>query len=165
MTAPAVTSILDLMAARLVLITTTNEYNYTILSTSIKRAKLTSWKSEDLPAINYWSTGLESIRNNYEDDERSIPLYIEAHTKTHDENFLDVASKLAADIVTAINRKSTAPKVSDAINTDLDGKVSDIIFNGYDHEIGSGQKPWCGVLVNFTIKYNTTIFNMTSYNV
>ena len=161
MTAPAVTSILDLIAARLALITTTNEYNYTI--TNIERAKLTPFKSEDLPAINYWSTGLENTRKSYTKDERSIPFYIEAHTKTHDEVFTDVASKLAADIITALNRKTTAPKVSDTINPDLDGKVSDILFNGYDHEIGGGQKPWCGVLISFTVKYKTSTFNMTDY--
>jgi len=162
MTTPAVTAILDLIATRLALITTTNEYNYTI--TNIERARLEPFKSEDLPAINYWSTGLENVRNDYGDDQRSIPLYIEAHTKTHDEVFVDVASKLAADIVTALNRTAAAPKVSDAINTDLNGVVSDIVFNGYDHEIGKGQAPWCGVLMSFTIKYNTDIFNMATYN-
>ena len=162
MTAPAVTAILDLIATRLALITTTNEYNYTI--TKIERARLEPFISDDLPAINYWSTGLENTRDDYGDDQRAIPFYVEAHTKTHDEVFIDVASKLAADIVTAINRTTAAPKVSDAINTDLNGVVSDLILNGYDHEIGKGQSPGCGVLLSFTIKYNTPVFNMTTYN-
>lgn len=158
---PAVTTILNLIAARLALITTTNEYNYTI--TNIKRASLKPWKSEDLPAINYWSTGLNNIRNNYGDDQRDLPLIIEAHTKTHDESFLDVASKLASDIVNSLNRTALAPKVSDNASHDLGGVVSDVIFEGYDHEIGEGQNPWCGVLVRFTIRYTTTIFDMVSY--
>jgi len=162
-TTPAVTTILNLVAARMALITTTNEYNYTI--TNIKRASLKPWKSEDLPAINYWSTGLGNVKNAYQDDERSIPLFIEAHTKTHDENFLDVASKLASDIVTAINRAAASPKVSDDESFDLGGAVSDLLFDGYDHEIGEGQEPWCGVLVRFTIKYKTSIFNMITYSV
>lgn len=160
---PAVTSIMDIIAARLALITATNEYNYTI--TNIKRASLRPWKSEDLPTINYWSTGLNNLRESYSDDLREIPLFIEAHTKTHDESFLDVASKLASDIVTALNRAPAAPKVSDVVSHDLGSVVSDLIFNGYDHEIGEGQDPWCGVLVRINIKYTTEIFNMTSYGV
>jgi len=158
----AVTSIFDLIAARLALITTTNGYNYTI--TNINRARLEPFKSEDLPAVNYWSTGLANTQNEYGDDSRELPVLVEAHTKTHDETFVDVASKLASDIVTALNRTALKPKVSDDPTYDFNGAVSDIVFEGYDHEIGEGQEPWCGVLVKFTIKYTTTIFNMASYS-
>jgi len=142
MTAPAVTSILDLIAARLAIITTTNGYNYTI--TNIERAKLTPFKSEDLPAINYWSTGLENSRKSYMKDERSLPLYIEAHTKTHDEVFTDVASKLAADIITALNRKTTAPKVSDTITLTLMEKYQIFFSTGMIMKSGEDKNHGAG---------------------
>ncbi len=159
----AVISIMDLVESRLALITEVNGYNYTI--TNIKRSKLTPWVSDDLPGLNYWSTGLGNNESDYGGDERQIPLFIEAHTKTHDEAFLDVASKLAEDIITALNRAPSAPLVSDDPSYNLGEVVSDLSFDGYDHEIGQGQEPWCGVLVRVTIKYMAEIFNMTSYGV
>ena len=159
----AVISIMEIIEARLALITIGNGYNYTIIN--IKRASLKPWKSEDLPAINYWSTGLNNSQNDYGGDLREISLFIEAHTKTHDEDFMDVASKLASDIITALNRTPTVPTVAGAASYNLGEVVSDLVFEGYDHEIGEGQDPWCGVLVRINIKYTTEIFNMTSYGV
>ena len=159
--AVAIKSIMDLIEARLDLITTTNEYAYDI--TNIKRAMMKPWKAEDLPAVNYWSTGLINEANEYGKDQRDLPVFIEAHTKTYDENFMDVASKLAADIVTALNRAPAAPKVSDVESYNLGETVSDLIFEGYDHEIGEGQEPWCGVLVKIIVRYTTEIFDMASF--
>jgi len=157
----AVISVLDLVEARLKLITTTNGYNTGLKS--IKRAKLTPFKGHDLPAINYWSTGIENVIDEYGKDARSIPLFVEYHTTTRDDAFLDTVSELAADIVTAINRATTKPKVADGPSYNLGDKVSDVIFEGYDHEIGEGQTPWCGVLVRFRIVFSTDIFDMASY--
>lgn len=157
----ATNSILDLVDARLKLITKTNEYNTTVKK--IERAKLTPFKGYDLPAASYWLTGMDSSRE-YGGEERSIKLMIEYHSKTKDKPFVDVAGELAADIVTALNRATTAPKVSDAESIDLGGLVSDLIFDRYDYEIGEGQAPWCGVLVQFIIKYNTGINDMESFN-
>jgi hypothetical protein len=75
-----------------------------------------------------------------------------------------VAEKLAADVVTALSRSDKNPKVSDDPSFNLGDTVSDVIFNGYDYEIGEGQKPWCGALLSFTIKFSTSIFNMTTYS-
>ncbi|MDA3834140.1 MAG: hypothetical protein PF495_12165, partial [Spirochaetales bacterium] len=66
--------------------------------------------------------------------------------------------------ITALNRATIAPAVSDTESFDLGGVVSDLIFNSYDHEIGEGQSPWVGVLVNITIKYNTDLFDMDNYS-
>jgi len=157
----AVNSILDLVAARLKLITTANGYNTEVKK--VRRARLTPWKGYDLPAINYWSTGVKSRRNKYAGDERSIALFIEYHYKTSDDPFIDIAGKLASDVVTALNRAVSAPKVSDAPDLDLGETVSDLIFDGYDYEISEGQAPWCGALVKFTIKYNADINDMESF--
>ena len=163
MATPATTTILDKIEARLKKITTSNEYNYTVKK--VERAKLEPFKGYDLPAINYWTTSLSNERSVYNDDNRHLELFIEAHNLTRDEPFVDVVDKMAADIVTVLNRKTTAPKVSDDSNYDLDETVSDLIFKGYDYEIGQGEKPWCGVLIRFTIAYQTDPNNMTTYAV
>lgn len=156
----AVNSILDLVEARLKLITTANGYNTTV--SHVKRAKLTAFKGYDLPALNFWPTNVSSSRL-YHEEKRVFKLYVEYHAKTMDRPFSDVCGELAADIIVAINRSTTAPKVSDAESLDLGGAVSDVVFDGYDYEIGQGQEPWCGVLVSFSIEYATDINNVSSF--
>ena len=161
MAAPATTTILDEIEARLKKITTANEYKYTVKK--VERAKLEPFKGYDLPAINYWTTSLSNERGVYNDDNRNLELFIEAHSLTRDKPFIDIVDMLAADIITALNRTTTAPKVSDDPNYDLNETLSDLIFKGYDYQIGQGEKPWCGVLIRFTIAYQTDPNNMTTY--
>lgn len=157
----AVNSILDLIEARFELISESNEYNTTVKK--IERAKLTPFKSHDLPALNYWPVNVGNERQ-YGTDSRFFKLMVEYHSKTRERPFSDVAGELAADVVTAINRSTSDPKVSDDQSLDLGGLVSDVVFDGYDYEIGEGQAPWCGVLVQFTIKYSTSINDMESFS-
>lgn len=161
--ANAVNTILTEVGARLANITTVNGYNYTFKK--ISEAMLEPFAGYDLPAINYWCTNLSNERNAYNDDDRSIDMAIEAFSMTRDEAFTRVVSKLAADIVTGLTRTTIAPKVSDNPNYNLNDTVSDFIFNGYDYEIGEGQKPWCGALLKFVIKYQSDPFEMSSYGV
>lgn len=163
MAATALNLLLDEIGVRLAVITVANEYNYTVKK--VDRARLEPFKGYDLPAINFWCTGVENARNSYNDDVRSISLYIEMHSKTRDEPFIDIANKLAADVVTALNRATTAPKVSDSPSYELGGIISDFFFNGYDYEIGQGEKPWCGCLVKFTMVYQTDPYDMASYSI
>ena len=163
MATPSVTTILNEVGARLANITINNEYNYTVKK--VDRARLDPFKGYDLPAINYWCTSVTNERNAYNDDDRRLELYIEIHSLTRDDPFIDIANKLAADVVTVLNRTTTEPKVSDTPNYELDGTISDFIFNGYDYEIGQGQEPWCGCLVKFSILYQTNPYDMTNYAV
>lgn len=159
----AVTTILDEIEARLGNITTANEYNVT--AKKIVRGQLTPFKGYDLPSINFWPTNLTNTSELYGSDIRDLTLFIEIHNKTHDDPFSTVAEKLAADIVVALNRATSAPKVSDSESLDFGGTISNLIFNGYDYEIGEGQAPWCGALLNFTIRYRADLFNMSTYTV
>ena len=160
---PAPTQILDEVELRLGNITVANGYYTTVKK--IDRARLTPFKGHDLPAINYWSTSLENERNAYDDDERSLNLFIEIHSLTRDHPFMDVADKLAADVVVSLNRADAVPKVSDDPSYDLGETVRDLIFKGYDYEVGEGQAPWCGALVRFTIVYRCDPYVMDSYGV
>jgi len=158
---PAPTQILDEIATRLANITIANGY-YTNIK-KIERARLEPFKGYDLPCINYWCTSLDNERNVYDDDNRSLNLYIEIHDLTRDDPFMDVADKLASDVVTALNRADGSPKVSDDADYELGETVSDMVFSGYEYEIGSGQKPWCGALVRFNIKYRCDPYVMNAY--
>ena len=161
MATPAVNTILTEIGARLSLITTANGYNYTFKK--VEEARLEPFVGYDLPAINYWLTNVSNESSIYNNDSRSIELAIEAFSATRDESFTRVVSKLAADVVTALTRKTSSPKISDDPNYNLDETVSDFLFNGYDYEIGEGQKPWCGALLQFTIKYQSDPFEMSAY--
>jgi len=161
MATPAPTTIMTEIGLRLTNITTANGYNTTVKK--IEKARLEPFKGYDLPSVNYWSTSLGNERTIYDDDNRTLDLYVEIHDITRDEPFTDVADRLAADVVTALNRTHTAPKVSDAASYDLNSTVSDLAFDGYEYEIGPGQAPFAGALVKFTIKYRTDPFVMTTY--
>ncbi len=163
MAAPAPTQILDEVELRLANITIANGYYTTVKK--IQRARLIPFKGYDLPCINYWGTALENERNVYDDDNRELSLFVEYHDLTRDDPFIDVANKLAADVVVALNRSDSSPKVSDDPDYELGETVSDLVFNGYDYEIGEGQAPWCGALVRFTIKYTCDPFVMDVYRV
>ncbi len=161
MATPAITLILDEVQNRLENISIVNEYSYDAMK--IERARLEPFNGYDLPAINFWGTTVGNERNAYNDDKRMLELFIEMHTLTRDEPFIDVANRLAADIITAMVRSPLAPKVSDAPNYDLNETVEDLILNGYDYTIGEGEKPFCGILVNFTLQYITSPFEMYTY--
>ena len=88
MATPAVTTILNEIAARLAGMTVANGYNYTVKK--IERAKLEPFNGYDLPAINYWCTSLSNERGVYNDDNRNLELFIEAHSLTRDDPFIDV---------------------------------------------------------------------------
>ena len=156
----AVTTILDEISARLGNITTDNGYNVTVKK--IARGKLTPFNGYDLPAVNFWPSTLSNSRN-YGKDIRELFLFVEIHDKTRDDPFSTVVEKLASDVVVALNRSTTAPEVSDVDSIDLGGVVSDLVFDGYDYEIGEGQAPWCGALVRFSVIYATDINDMSKF--
>lgn len=144
-------SILDQIGLRLANITVANGYINTICK--IKRAQLEPFKGYDLPAVNYWPTNLVNEVGQYNTDNRIINLVIEAHTKTMDEPFTDICDKLAADIITGLNRAPAAPKVVDPVSLDLGGIVGEFTNTGYDYQVGQGQAPFCGVVLTFSIKF------------
>jgi len=161
MTTPAATAILSEIVARMGNIKTSNGYNTTVKK--VERAKLEPFKGYDLPAVNVWPTSINNQTLAYDQDQRSMTVMVEIHDLTRDDPFSTVVEMLAADVVTAINRSTNLPAVSDTENNNLNDTVSDLVFDGYDYQIGNGQKPFCGALVRFTVKYITNTNNMTTY--
>lgn len=149
--------ILDKIGARLKNITTDNGYFNTIVK--IARARLKPFNGYDLPAVNYWPTNLSNEVSKYNTDIRTLNLIIEAHTKTRDEPFTDVCDRLASDIITGLNRSTSAPLVSDPASLDLGETVEDLILLGYDYQVGQGQEPFCGIVATFSITYSTEVSN------
>ena len=78
----------DEIESRLGNITIANGYTNT--AGKIARARLKPFKGYDLPAYNVWATTLGNSINEYQLDSRSLPVFIEVHTKTNDEPFIDV---------------------------------------------------------------------------
>ena len=158
MAAPINKTYLDVIDARLKLITTTNGYATTVKR--VERARLKPFKGYDLPAINYWPVNLSNNTDQYGMDTRESAIFIEMHSKTRDEPFTDICDVLAKDLVTALNRAPAAPKVSDDESIDLGGVVDGFDFQGFEYQIANGQTPFCGILAQFTMKYTTDLNNM-----
>ena len=104
--------------------------------------------------------GVLSEKTPYGNETKTLLLIIEAHSKTHDSSFIDVANSLAGDIVTGLFRSTTNPDVTDDISNDLGGLVNSIKYLGHDPLIGQGQEPFCGTVVRFEIIYETSLGNM-----
>lgn len=160
-TTPAILTILDKVEARLTKITTANGYHTTVAK--VERGRLEPYQGYDLPAINYWLTTVRNEKNAYGQDQRTPSLYIEYHDLTRDESFVDQASKLAADVVTVLNRHPDNPAVDDDPDYNLGEAVTDLRLSGYDYQIGKSDKPWCGALIRFEIEYQTDSMDMFNY--
>jgi len=118
------------------------------------------FKSHDLVAVNFWAASVGSDNEKYTRDRRTIQVFFEVYDKTKDDPFMDICDLLAADLVTGLNRTTSAPAVSDNESPELGELVDKFIFNGYDYQIGEGQSPWCGILARFTVDFLTTSNNM-----
>ena len=158
MTTPTATTILTEIGLRLANITEANGYHNTVKS--VDRARLKPFKGYDLPAVNYWSTGMQNERTVYNDDNRTLSVFIEIHDMTRDLPFVDIANLLASDVVRVIARTDAAPKVSDTPDYNLTDTVDDLILRNVSFIIGEGQDPWTGALIEFEVKYRCEPFVM-----
>jgi hypothetical protein len=151
---PEMTTILDLIDARLAKISKANGYSAD--PSGVHRCKLTPYKGYDLPSINFWPVRVENQSAKYSSRETyEGTIYIEYHDMTRDTPFSTVAERLAADVLTALDRAPAKPKVSDAASYDLGGAVTRLSFRNYSYQIGEGQTPWCGVLIEIAVKWET----------
>ena len=133
---------------------------YSFVFKKIKRASLTPWQNDDMPAINFWPTGVTSTLNAYNQDDRELSISVEAYTRTRDLPFTDVCDLLACDVITALNRAILFPKLSDNASMDLGGIVDSFNLESYNYSLGEGQAPFCGVLITFVAKYTTITNNL-----
>lgn len=157
-------TILDEIEARFTNMTELNGYSENV--GKIKRARLKPFKIGDLPALNYWPTSDVVIEKTGNKETHELGVTIEMHTLTRDEPFTDVSFKKGADIVTALFRSTTSPLVSDLPSYALGGLVNSVLVTGVTPTIGEGQSPWCGVLVDAVIQYNTNlgdVFNIINF--
>lgn len=153
--ASAAKQLLDLLAPRFAFITTDN--GYTEPMHSIERAQQTPFMMQDLPAVNYWAGGSTLETTRYKQQIWNLGLIINAYTATRDAPFVDIASRLADEIIAAVQRLPAAPALSDAYNTGLlngsSERVGEIVFSAVDYAVGEGGKPYCGTLISGFIRY------------
>ena len=156
MTAPQL-QIINAIENRLKLINVSNEYSYTV--GRVKRATLKPFTDADLPAINFWPDGDQQIEKKYNWVDRSLSVVIECYEKTRDKAFTDVAFELSSAVMVALLRSVDDPKVSDNPNLTLGGLVKSIEFVSITPQIGEGQTPWCGVVLNCNFNYRVAADN------
>lgn len=123
----------------------------------IDRARLVPFKGYDLPAANIWATKLGNAVTAFGADQRDLPVYIEYHNKTSDIPFVDLCDIMAKDLITALNRSTDFPAVTDEESIDLGGICDDLIFGGYDYQVGQEQEPFCAILAQFTVRYTAEL--------
>jgi len=159
---PAETTILDEVAARLANISEANGYSRDFCT--IRRQTQTPPKSGHIPDINYWTVGHEVAEDqSYSCDNHALTIFIAPRDKTRDEAFSDEAANMIADVATALNRATTAPKVSDAESFALGETVSDLIVRDSRYQVGQGQIPFNGALMEIEITYKSPRGDMFTY--
>lgn len=148
--------ILQLVNDRLKLITTANEYNYDIVS--LYRSEIGSLTKVELPAINYWTTGITKSERFKTPmvESFAMSLFLDAYIYVRERPFVDVAGELSADVITSIYRSPVAPKVSDKPDLNLGGFAAGVDLIASSYEVSKeGRTPFCAVLVQFDIHYTT----------
>ena len=155
---PAIITILDEVEARFGNISVTNGYVHEFKK--VERAKMEPFKGYDLPAINYYLGRTSSERDNYGSWLHSTNLIVEAHHKTRDDPFTDIASSLDSDIAICLFRATLKPKVTDTVDICLGGLVEDLKYDGFSPFINVGEKPFCGARIELTIVSSTNIGEM-----
>lgn len=158
---PAETAILDEIEARLKLISVANEYSRNIQK--VERARLTPFKAGDIPAISFWPVRHSRSTNEYGNDTHVLRVVVDVRDKTRDNNFADEAAGMIADVITAINRATAAPKVSDSASFELGETVEDLTMEDSAYQIGEGQTPWLGAIVEIEITYQSPVGDMYNY--
>ena len=153
MPSPIQLQILDEIDSRLKGINTTNGYFSDMHIGDVHRAKMTPFKGDDLPAINYWSGETRTEDKGHGFSYMAFDIEIEMHTKTNDRPFTDVTSELSADIIIALYRDDALPKVSDQPSYKLGDMVDGLNVDAISPQLGEGQSPYCGVLVSLSITY------------
>lgn len=143
--------ILDVMDARLRLPSVVNGYSVTIAK--VERARLTPFKDYDLPAVNYWPESDIKVSAGGGYEVRQMKVLIEVHDATRDQPFTDVAMGMANDLWIALWRDVAAGAVADPISPSLGGLVSGIYLETVTPEVGEGQTPFCGALLEITVEY------------
>ena len=158
---PAETTILNEVDARLNSITEANGYSMTL--ESVERGKLEPFQPGDIPAANYWPVSHQRADTEYGLDRHTLRLMIDARDTERDTNFPDAAALMIADIVTALNRATGAPAVTDPEDNDFEETVGAVLMADSGYQIGEGQKPWVGALVEVEIIYQSEPGDMFNY--
>lgn len=128
----------------------------------IERARLTPFRSGDLPAVNYWPAFDELIEQKYRHEVRTLDLRIEAYTTTRDDPFTDVSYKLGLAVWTAINRSTASPNVADDWSPNLGGLLRRFVVQQLTPVIGEGETPWCGCMLSLAATYKVDSYDQTT---
>ena len=161
---PAETQILDVILLRLQNITTANGYSLDIKK--FERGRLEPFKDGDIPAINYWPTSHQIENTEYGDDAHTLRIVVDVRAKIaskKDGNFPDMAGKMIADVVTALQRDPSTPAVSDDPDCELAETVTSMSMPSHGYQIGPGQSPWVGAVIEVEIEWKSPLGDMFTY--
>ncbi len=158
---PSGVQILDLIEARFANMTTANGYYFDVQK--IARSTLKPFDGIDLPAINFWVASVTNAVDRHRRDLRTENLFVEYHSKTYDDPFIDVVKKLEADVINGLNRAVASPAVSDSQSRNLGGVVRSLRWTNTSYQIFRGQKPFCGAFISFSLEYGAPLNDMTTY--
>ena len=163
-TDPAETTIYNEIEARAENIRRSNGYHTTVQQVEVSR--LTPFTGGDWPKLSFWPTAAQQKDNEYQMEEHTLSIIIGYFDQTRDEPFAHLAAKMKADVVAAMNRATSydsetgvGPEVGHEPSLDLGGLVAGFTINNSEFIINEGQAPFCGVLIEAEIKYNSAMGN------
>lgn len=156
MPTPAHEAITALIIARLGNITIANGYSAT--PKKIVLSTLTPFQGVDeLPIVHVWHTSDDVTANKYGGEQHSLNIIVEI-TDTSDPVDLPLAkqaSRLGADVITALNRDVLAPTVAATSSIALGGVITRLQQRFFDYRIGDGQRPWLAAVVQLAAIYQS----------
>jgi hypothetical protein len=160
MSTPAHITIFAEILSRLGNMSTTNGYSVT--PRKIEQSRLKPFGGEEYPAVSFWPDADPVDKTAYKKNSHRLGFTVGYFTKVAfgdegDTPYSNVCAYLAADVVTALYRTTLAPKVSDSRSINLGGIVRALNMTNAEYVIGPGQKPWCGVLIDFNVEYESVI--------
>lgn len=151
----------DSIQTRLNNLTIANGYNFDIQQV-YKRVPFGDFPNEELPFIEFYPVSDELVeskhRINYRQTDIEITVYYSQAPE--DENLLDTAELIAADIQTVLNRSITSPAKTDPIDINLGKIVDKLILTSKSYEQTlNGQISWISTTLSYAIIYRTDYDN------
>lgn len=148
--------IMDKIGDRLALITTANGYFFT--AGKVQQVKPVPLTPYDFPAVFYAQVSDEVTRDTYHYEKHVLTAVVYAYTASNEETpIAEKASEIGGAVITALNRATTAPLVSDAISKDLGDYVQELTATSFTYNIGEGQAPYLSVSITLRVVYLSPI--------
>jgi hypothetical protein len=120
---------------------------------AVKKSPTLNPQENDIPIIYCWLLDDTVIERAFYHEVRQLSIGLTAFIHSSDIPYSDLVYKLSCDIMTALNRATTAKLVSNSPSFNLGGLVDDLIITSVTPYFRSGGTGICGVMLEINAQY------------